>query len=52
MIYEIRVPLLMLRLCEKYHTFLNADTHRATVRHWFIHMIDRFYLLNYNGKKI
>ena len=29
----------MLPLCEKYHAFWNAETHRATVRHWFIHMI-------------
>ena len=39
MICEMRIPLLMIRLCEKYHTFWNAETHRATVRHWFIHMI-------------
>ena len=39
MISDMREPLLMLRLCEKNHTFLNAETHRPTVRHWFIHMI-------------
>ena len=33
---EISVPLLMLRLSEKYHAFWNADTHRATARHLFI----------------
>ena len=42
MTFEMRVPLLMLRLCEKYHTFWNAETHRAIVRHWFIHMIVNF----------
>ena len=38
----MRVPLHMLRLCEKYHAFWNAETYRATVRHWFIHMIMDF----------
>ena len=35
----MRVPLLMLHLCEMYLAFWNAETHRATVIHWFIHMI-------------
>ena len=39
---EMRVPLLMLRLCEIYYPFWNATTHRGTVRHWFINMIMKF----------